>query len=136
MALVPFSVSSEFLNLLLIVPRQNPVLCNRKLDRIDNVAICPLAKVEVVFMRRMGVARVVKVGFHGSDKDVTVRETQKVWAVATLGEVQGDGALSVGSGVGDQWRQRVGPGHRQLRNTVHRRRECSWNRSGESRLEI
>jgi len=79
-------------------------------------------------MRCMGVARVVKVGFRGSNEDVTVRKTQEVWAVATLGEVQGCGVLSVGSGVGGEWHQRVGPGHQQLCKAVHRRRECSWNR--------
>jgi len=36
----------EFLNLLLMGLRHNPVLCNRKLDRIDNVAVYPLAKME------------------------------------------------------------------------------------------
>ena len=73
-----------------------------------------------------GVARVVKVGFRGPSEDLTVRKIQEVGAIATLGEVQGHGALSVGSGVRDQWRQRVGPGHRRLRKVVHRRRECSW----------
>ena len=33
----------EFLNSLLVALRLNPVFCNRKLDRIDNVAVYPLA---------------------------------------------------------------------------------------------
>jgi len=73
------------------------VLCNRKLDRIDEVVLYPLAKMEEVFMRRMGLASVVeRLVSGGSNEDVTARKTQEVWAIATVVEVQGHGTLGVG----------------------------------------